>query len=54
MVEVDEVMEQAERAGALIVKPAQVTFWGGCAGYFLDPDFHLWEVVWNPHLVVEE
>lgn len=46
--EVDEVMTQAENAGARIVKPAQVTFWGGYAGYFQDPDGHLWEVVWNP------
>jgi catechol 2,3-dioxygenase-like lactoylglutathione lyase family enzyme len=46
--EVDAVMEQARRAGAQIVKPAQDTFWGGYAGYFHDPDQHLWEVVWNP------
>lgn len=46
--EVDAVMEQASRAGAVIVKPAQATFWGGYAGYFQDPDHHLWEVVWNP------
>src|SRR5262245_11892015 len=47
--EVDEVMEEAKRAGAVIVKAAQDTFWGGYAGYFQDPDRHLWEVVWNPH-----
>ena len=46
--EVDAVMEQAQHAGAVIVKPAQETFWGGYAGYFQDPDQHLWEVVWNP------
>ena len=46
--EVDAVMEKAAHAGATIVKPAQVTFWGGYAGYFQDPDQHLWEVVWNP------
>jgi catechol 2,3-dioxygenase-like lactoylglutathione lyase family enzyme len=46
--EVDEAMEQAERAGATIVKPGARTFWGGYAGYFLDPDGHLWEVVHNP------
>ncbi|MDD4977237.1 MAG: VOC family protein [Gallionella sp.] len=46
--EVDAVMEQARRAGAVIVKPAQEAFWGGYAGYFQDPDGHLWEVVWNP------
>ena len=47
--DVDAVMAEATRAGAVIVKPAQDTFWGGYAGYFQDPDQHLWEVVWNPH-----
>ncbi|CAN5604351.1 VOC family protein [soil metagenome] len=46
--EADAAMENARRAGALIVKPAAETFWGGYAGYFADPDGHLWEVVWNP------
>jgi catechol 2,3-dioxygenase-like lactoylglutathione lyase family enzyme len=46
--EVDAVMAQAKKAGAVVVKPAQDTFWGGYAGYFQDPDGHLWEVVWNP------
>jgi len=52
--EVDAVMEQASAAGATIVKPADDTFWGGYAGYFLDPDRHLWEVVWNPQLLSED
>jgi uncharacterized glyoxalase superfamily protein PhnB len=52
--DVDAVMERASRAGAKIVKPAQATFWGGYAGYFQDPDGHLWEVAWNPALVVPE
>jgi len=52
--EVDAVMEQARRAGALIVKPAQPAFWGGYAGYFQDPDRHLWEVVWNPQFDIQE
>ncbi|ATE58642.1 VOC family protein [Thauera sinica] len=46
--EVDAVMTQAEAAGARIVKPAGATFWGGHAGYFQDPDGHIWEVAWNP------
>jgi len=49
--EVDATMAQAKAAGAHIVKPAQDTFWGGYAGYFQDPDGHLWEVVWNPQLL---
>lgn len=48
-VAVDAVMQQARDAGATIVKIAQDTFWGGYAGYFQDPDSHLWEVAWNPH-----
>lgn len=52
--EVDAVMEQAGKAGAIIVKPAQDTFWGGYAGYFQDPDRHLWEVAWNPQWPVPE
>ena len=47
--EVDEIMAQAEKAGAIIQKPAQDVFWGGYSGYFSDPDGHLWEVAWNPH-----
>ena len=52
--EVDAVMKQAELAGGIVVKPAQETFWGGYAGYFHDPDRHLWEVVWNPQLLPQE
>ena len=48
--EVDAVMQQAQRAGAKIVKPAQATFYGGYAGYFQDPDGHLWEIAFNPSL----
>jgi uncharacterized protein len=52
--EVDTVMAQAKQAGATIVKEAGDTFWGGYAGYFQDPDGHLWEVAFNPQLLVEE
>ncbi len=52
--EVDAVMEQAKKAGAVIVKPAQETFWGGYAGYFQDPDHHLWEIAWNPQLLPQD
>lgn len=48
--EVDEVMAQAQRAGAKVVKRAQKAFWGGYAGYFQDPDGHLWEVAFNPDM----
>ena len=48
--EVRSVMDLARAAGAVIVKEAQDTFWGGYAGYFQDPDGHLWEVAWNPQV----
>ena len=52
--EVDDVMRRAERAGATIVKPARKTFWGGYAGYFADPDGHLWEIAFNPSMLPED
>ena len=52
--EVDAVMEQARSAGAVVIKPAHDTFWGGYAGYFQDSEGHLWEVAWNPQWVVQE
>jgi uncharacterized protein len=47
--EVDALIAQAGRAGASIVKAAQPTFYGGYAGYFQDPDGHLWEIAFNPN-----
>ena len=46
--EVAQVLAQAEKAGATILKPAQDTFWGGHSGYFSDPDGYYWEVAWGP------
>jgi uncharacterized glyoxalase superfamily protein PhnB len=52
--DVDTVMVQAQHAGASVVKPAQHTFWGGYAGYFQDPDGHLWEIAWHPDWTFDE
>ncbi len=49
--EVDETVDAAQRAGAEIIKAPQDTFYGGYAGYFRDPDGHLWEIVWNPAML---
>ncbi|TNH22076.1 VOC family protein [Micromonospora orduensis] len=46
--EVDEVIATASRAGAEVTQRARETFYGGYAGYFTDPDGHLWEIAWNP------
>jgi uncharacterized protein len=52
--EVDLVMRQAERAGAVVTDPAHDRFWGGYSGYFHDPDGHLWEIAWNPQWTVAD
>ena len=49
--EVDLVMQQAKAAGATILTAAHETFYGGYAGYFQDPDQHVWEIAWNPDLL---
>lgn len=46
--EVDEIVGAAEAAGATITKPPTETFYGGYAGFFLDPDGHVWEIAHNP------
>ena len=51
--EVDKVMAEAQKAGARIVKRADKTFYGGYAGYFADPDGHLWEIAFNPKMMPE-
>ena len=52
--EVDEIMRQAENAGARVTDPAHNRFWGGYSGYFQDPDGHLWEIAWNPQSELTE
>lgn len=49
--EVDAVMNAAAQAGAEIITPPAPTFYGGYAGYFRDPDGHLWDIVWNPEML---
>ena len=46
--DVDDVMRLAADAGATITQPARETFYGGYAGYFADPDGHVWEIAYNP------
>jgi uncharacterized protein len=50
--EVDEVLREAEAAGATIGRPGAETFWGGYSGVFIDPDGHPWEVAHNPHWTI--
>jgi predicted lactoylglutathione lyase len=50
--EADAVMDFAIVKGASLLKPAQSTDYGGYAGYFADPDGHVWEVVTAPGIEV--
>lgn len=52
--EVDDLLAEAEAAGARILKPAEEVFWGGYSGYFADPDGHAWEIAWNPFFPIAE
>ena len=52
--EVDAVLAFAEAQGATLLKAAHPTDYGGYAGYFADPDGHLWEVVVAPGIEVGE
>ncbi len=46
--EVDEIIDQARRAGATVSRDPGETFWGGYTGVFVDPEGHPWEVAHNP------
>ena len=45
--DVARVLAEVEAAGGRVVKASSETVFGR-AGYFADPDGHLWEVAWNP------
>ncbi len=52
--EVDDVLAEAEKAGATIGRWGAETFWGGYSGVFIDPDGHPWEVAHNPRWTIRE
>lgn len=45
--EVEQLLETAASAGAIVTEKAHERPWGIYSGYFQDPDGHLWEVIWN-------
>jgi uncharacterized glyoxalase superfamily protein PhnB len=51
--EVDTVLREAADAGAEITRPAGETFYGGYAGFFTDPDGHVWEIAHNPGFTLD-
>ena len=52
--EVESAMAHALAVGGRLVKPAAPTNYGGYAGYFADPDGHVWEIVVAPDLSVSD
>jgi catechol 2,3-dioxygenase-like lactoylglutathione lyase family enzyme len=52
--EVDDVIAEADAAGATIARPGAETFWGGYSGVFVDPDGHPWEIAHNPRWEIGE
>jgi uncharacterized protein len=52
--EVDRVVAAAANAGAEVTKAPSDTFYGGYAGYFRDPDGHVWEVAHNPGFTLSD
>ena len=52
--EVTYVIASAAKAGGRVTRQPQATFYGGYAGYFRDPDGHLWEVAYNPGFALGE
>jgi uncharacterized protein len=52
--EVDRVVADAARAGAVIVKSPQHASFGGYHGHFADPNGAIWEVAYNPGWQVDE
>jgi catechol 2,3-dioxygenase-like lactoylglutathione lyase family enzyme len=51
--EVDEILAVATAAGATVTKAPATTFYGGYAGWFRDPDGHVWEIAHNPGFTLE-
>ena len=41
---VDEIVAEAEKAGAKILKPAAKEQWGGYGAAFADPDGYVWQI----------
>lgn len=45
---VNDIINEARAAGAVIGREPARTFWGGYSGIFIDLDGHPWEVAHNP------
>lgn len=52
--EVDELLQKAKSAGAIITRNADKAWWGGYSGFFADLDHHLWEIGYHPDWVEQQ
>ena len=52
--EVDRLIKDLEIKGVTILKHPEEVFWGGYSGYIADPDGNLWEIAFNPFLLLDE
>ena len=52
--DVDTAWERVLNAGGTILREPDFTNWGGYAGYFADPDGHVWELAYNPHWPMDD
>ena len=52
--EVDSLIKTLENKGVTIIKQPEEVFWGGYSSYIADPDGNLWEIAFNPYLVLDK
>lgn len=52
--QVDEIIVQAQQAGARVVHEPNDASWGGRTAGFLDPENNYWEVAFNPNSIFDE
>ncbi len=52
--QVAAVLEEAQRAGGTITRPARRADWGGTSGAFSDPDGYVWEIAHNPGWTLDD
>ena len=52
--QVDEIINSARQAGAIIIQEPHNALWGGRSGGFLDPENNYWEVAFNPNSKFDE
>ena len=51
--EVDVILEEVKKSGAVVTKEPAEEEWGGYSSYFEGPDGELWQIAYNPHFWLE-